>query len=114
MPCDTRRLDSLTPEQRFKQIRDSVSKLGTLLQSGKVSVKVDRATGAVAFINWSKEDRADISDVCAVRRLLAKNDVAFKAALAKAEAVAGRKLAVAAVGAGIHSHDGGKTWHGGH
>jgi hypothetical protein len=58
--------------------------------------------------------RNGISDACAYRKLLASGSPALRAALAKAEAMAGRKVDPQAIASGVHSHDGGRTWNPGH
>lgn len=108
MPCNTKA--GLTPVQKQKQA-DALSRLESMIASGTVRVVVG-AQGAIAFQNWT--DREGQSDVCAYRALAARNSPALRAAVVRAEAMSGRKASAQAVGAGIHSHDGGKTWHAGH
>lgn len=111
MPCDTVR--NVEPVVRKKQIEVALERLEKALAMGKVTVKVG-ANGAIVFNGWGKDDRNFVTDVCAFRKLTAKGSWELRRAVAKAEAIAGRKVNVAAVGAGIHSHDGGKTWNSGH
>lgn len=113
MPCDTIRRPEQTPEQRDEQVKRSLRNLEVGLQTGAVKVKIG-PTGAVAFDGWKQADRDDVTDVCAYRTLSAQNSWALRQAVAKAEQMSGRKVNAQAVGAGIHSHDGGNTWHKGH
>lgn len=108
-----------TTEETVKRQETALDKLRAALKAGSVTLKVDRATGAVAFVNWRAEDREGLADVCTVRKLLASNSPEMRLALMKAEALAGRKMNASALAAGIHSHDGGQTFgpghsHGGH
>lgn len=113
MPCDTFVPQDMTPKQRKAQIDEAIDRLNKAIEDGKVSVVVDKASGSVGFKgDWG--ERNGVSDVCAYRKLSLKGSFAFKKALAKAELAAGRKVNEKAVAAGVHSHDGGKTWHPGH
>lgn len=103
MPCD--RVD-LTAESRRRQ-REALASLAVALGTGAVTVKVG-PQGAVAFLGWG--DREGLADVCALRRLMAANDPNLRRALARAEALAGRKVDTRQIAAGVHSHDGGGTW----
>lgn len=109
MPCDSK---PLTQPQREAQV-DALKRLEAALAAGGASVQVG-PQGAVAFRGWTEADRSGLSDVCAYRRLLAGNSAALRRAVARAEVVAGRKVDARAVGAGIHSHDGGGSWNAGH
>ena len=113
MPCDTRLKQGETIAQRGETIKKSLSRLEAALTKGNVKVKVG-ANGAIAFEGWKPGERDDVSDVCAYRTLTAQNSWALRQAVAKGEALAGRKVSSAAVNAGTHSHDGGLTWNKGH
>ena len=107
MPCDSRRPAGMTVQQRKKQIDEAIDRLNKALTLGTVKVKVG-ATGALAFDGiW---ERSGVSDICAYRKLVASGSPALRQALARAEAMAGRKVDPRQVAAGVHSHDGGKTW----
>lgn len=111
MPCDTRLRENQTLADRNNQIQAALRRLEQYLQTGTVRLAI-ASNGAIAFSGW--QDRDDVTDVCAYRTLAASNSWALRQAQAKAEAMAGRKVNAFAVAAGHHSHDGGKTWHGGH
>jgi hypothetical protein len=111
MPCDTRLRENQTLVERVKEIDVALKRLETSLTSGRVAVGI-APNGAVVFRNWT--ERNDITDVCAYRTLASQNSWALRQAVAKAEALAGRKVNAHAVTAGHHSHDDGKTWHKGH
>lgn len=108
MPCDTR--PNLTEEAKANQ-RDALARLQAALGAGSASIVISRQ-GAVAFNGWADAERAGLSDLCAFRRLA--NAPELRKALARAEAKAGMKLDRRMLAAGVHSHDGGATWHGGH
>lgn len=111
MPCDSQA--QATPELKRAQ-ETAVERLGKALAvGGGVSVVIG-ATGALAFRGWADKDRAGLSDLCAYRKLAAKNSPELRLAVARAQALYGRKLDLNQVAAGSHSHDGGQTWHGGH
>ena len=103
----------LTPEQRRRELAEALAKVERELRLKRVRVKIG-PQGAIAFDGWSEADRRGLTDVCTVRKLRAKGSAAFRTALAEAERSAGRKANLATVGAGIHSHDGGKSWQAGH
>jgi len=107
MPCDTRLTPGQTLAQRMKEVESSLKRLELALGAGQVRINI-APNGAVAFVGWV--DRASITDVCAYRTLAAQNSWALRQAVARAEALGGRKVNAAAVAAGHHSHDGGKTW----
>lgn len=111
MPCDTRLVDGQTLEGRNNQVKSALRRLEAALKGGTVKVNIG-PNGAVAFQGW--KDRDDVSDVCAFRTLTAEGSWELRQAVAKAEAMTGRKVNPSAVGSGVHSHDGGSTWHKGH
>jgi len=113
MPCDTRLAPGQTLEERGRQIDQALQRLERALQGNQVKVTIG-PTGSIAFTGWKPEDRSDLSDVCAYRLLTFRNSWALRQAVARAESVTGRKVNQRAIVAGHHSHDGGKTWHGGH
>jgi len=114
MPCDTyRSSQKQTVQQRADEIRKVVARFSEGLASGRVKVRVG-PQGAIAFDGISQEDRAGVTDACAYRRILATGSAMAKAAIAKAEQLAGRAVDRKVIAHGHHSHDGGKTWHHGH
>src|SRR5262245_16254358 len=108
MSCDVRLKPRQTISERAKEVREAVERLVQALRAGRVKLLVDKATGAVAFQGWEANSRDGITDACALRRIMATGDSTAKILLAKAEALAGR---TANKHAGVHSHDGGRTWH---
>jgi len=113
MPCEYTFGQGQTPEQRRQQVDDALRLLERLLDARRVQVRIG-PDGAGAFAGWVKEDRAGVTDVCALRALAQQSSWPLRQAIARAEAVSGRKLNMTAVAAGVHSHDGGTTWHPGH
>lgn len=110
MPCDT--VARLTPAQ-IKAQENAQAVLARKLAAGQVSVVVS-PQGAVAFRGWIAEERAGLTDLCAYRKLSASNSPELRRALARAEALAGRKVDQRLINAGVHSHDGGHTFNPGH
>jgi hypothetical protein len=111
MVCDTIKAKDQNPADRFKEVLEAQKRLEALLLSGSVKVALGRQ-GQFALVGWTAADRKDISDACAYRALA--NTWAMRQAIAKAETMAGKKLNTASLASGVHSHDGGQTWHPGH
>lgn len=110
MPCDTRLKPRQTISERAKEVREAVERLAAALAAGRVKVKVG-PQGAIVFENWDATSRDGITDACAYRRIMATGTAMAKLAIQQAERMAGRSVNVQAVGQGVHSHDGGRTWH---
>lgn len=110
MPCDTRLAPRQTVQQRADEVRRAVGALDALLKQRRAQVRVG-PQGAVAFVGWSEQDRAGVTDACAYRRLMATGSALAKAEIARAEALAGRAVDRRAIAQGVHSHDGGRSWH---
>lgn len=110
MPCDTQTLRGQTLTQRKDEVRRALAKLETLLASRKVRPVIGRQ-GAIAFDGWLDEERGRVSDTCAYRLIMSQGGSLAKATIARAEAMAGRGVNKQAVAVGVHSHDGGRTWH---
>jgi len=83
------------------------SSLGGRDRARSVNVAIGR-TGGIAFAGWT--DKGGVSDLCAYRALTVANSAILRRAIARAEAMQGRKLDARAIAAGVHSHDGGATW----
>lgn len=113
MPCYTNLQEGQTLETRAKAIDIALKRLETFLTQGKVTIGIG-TNGAITFKGWTVGDRSDVTDVCAYRTLQSQSSWALRQAVARAEAMSGRKVNAQAVAAGTHSHDGGKTWHKGH
>ena len=110
MPCDTWVQPQQTPPQRKAQIDEALERLEAALTDKSITINIDRASGALAFAGWKGKDRFGVTDACAYRKLASKGSFAFRQALATAEATAGRNVNEQTIAAGVHSHDGGKTW----
>jgi hypothetical protein len=89
------------------EVKRALQRLERYLQTGSVKIGI-APNGAVSFGGW--QDRDDVTDVCAFRTLSAENSWALRQAVARAETMQGRKVNPAAVAAGWHTHDAGKTW----
>lgn len=105
MPCISQ--PNLTPTQKQQQ-EAAIKRLQAALGAGTVSAVVS-PTGAIAFRGWTG-DKGGVSDICAYRALSASNSPELRRAIARAEAMAGRKIDARAIAHGTHSHDGGRTW----
>jgi len=114
MACDSRFMfQGQTVAQRKTEIKDVVEKLEKLIAAGQVKPKVG-PQGAVTFVGWADSEKRMVTDACAYRRIMATGTAATKLKLMQAEQLAGRSVSRQAVGQGVHSHDGGKSWHSGH
>jgi hypothetical protein len=114
MPCDTwRSSQKQTVQERVDEMRKVVQKFSEGLATGRIKPKVG-PQGAIAFEGISNEDRRGVTDACAYRRIMATGSALAKAAIAKAEQLAGRSVDRKVIAQGVHSHDGGAHWHGGH
>jgi hypothetical protein len=110
MPCDTYLKPDQTLNQRVEEVKKRVTAVDRLIASRKVTVKVG-PQGAVTFVGIPDEDRDGMTDACIYRMLTRKGSAAARQAIQKAEMMAGRSVDRKVVAAGIHSHDGGSTWH---
>jgi len=108
MACDTRLKPRQTIQERAAEVREAVNRLATAIATGRVKVVIDKATGAIAFTGWDGASRDGITDACALRRIMATGPAMAKMMIARAEQMAGRSINKHA---GVHSHDGGLTWH---
>jgi hypothetical protein len=116
MVCDTRpRRRNQTLTERKTEVKTAVQKLADALSQGRVKPVIG-PQGAIAFQNWSEDDRAAISDACAYRLIMATGSATAKLAIARAEQLAGRSVDRQALAQGAHGHfgPGGVSWHGGH
>jgi hypothetical protein len=111
MPCDTRLKPRQTISERAAEVRQATERLAAAIAAGRVRPVIDKATGAIAFQNWDTTSRDGITDACAYRRIMATGSAMAKLAIERAEQLAGRRVNKQAVGQGVHSHDGGATWH---
>ena len=115
MACETRlqnRNQTLT--ERKTQVKQIIALTDQLIRKNRVKVVVDKATGAVAFDGLNEVERGGVSDACTYRVLMATGSSLAKMAIARAEQLAGRSVNRQALAQGVHSHDGGRTFSGGH
>lgn len=110
MACDTRTLPGQTLTERKSEVRKALARLESLLASRAVKPIVG-PQGGITFDGWTEGERGRVSDACAYRLLMSGGGSLAKAAIAKAEAMSGRSVNKATVAAGLHSHDGGASWH---
>lgn len=109
MPCDTYRNPQQTAQERQAEIDAALAELERQINSGRVNLVIG-PDGGVCFAGWSDADRRGITDVCAFRTLTERASWPLQQAVSTAEMQSGRKVNEQAVAAGVHSHDGGKTW----
>lgn len=111
MPCDTvRSTPKQTVAERMAEVRSASVRIAALVAANKVQVKIG-PQGAVAFIGIPDQARVGMTDACIYRRIMASGTHAARQAIAKAEQLSGRTVNKKMVAQGVHSHDGGATWH---
>lgn len=110
MPCDTRLKRNQTISQRAEEVRAVVNKAQAGILKNRVRVTVG-PQGAIAFDGLSEAERDGVTDACIYRRIMVSGSPLVRAAIARAEQLAGRAVDRQVVGHGAHSHDGGRTWH---
>lgn len=93
------------------RVKDALDRLERAIQDNQVRVVIG-LNGAIAFKGSWRND--GVSDICAYRALTIAGSTTLRAAVARAEVLEGRQVNPQAIGAGVHSHDGGKSWHAGH
>jgi hypothetical protein len=113
MPCDTKLKPNQTITQRKEEVREAVDRIAKGLAAGRFRAKVG-PQGAIAFVDVPASERDGVTDACAYRRIMATGSSLAKAAIARAEQLAGRSVDKKIIGQGVHSHNGGRTWHDGH
>ncbi len=111
MACETMRKPKQSIAERIDEIKKAVAALDLKLMKRKVKPVVG-PQGAITFEGWAVEDRNGITDACAYRRLMVSGSALARAEIARAEQLAGRTVDRQVVGQGVHSHDGGRSWHG--
>lgn len=111
MPCDRKLKRGQTITQRKTEVRKAAERISKKLTTGTSKPVVDKTTGAIAFTNLTEEERDGVTDACAYRLILVHGSALAKAAIARAEQLAGRTVDKQVIGQGVHSHDGGHTWH---
>jgi hypothetical protein len=107
MACDTIRKPNQTIVERATEVETALRKLKADLLTGRVQVKI-APNGAIAFAGAGVT--GDLTDACAFRILSFQNSGELRSAIARAEAMSGRKVNPRAVAAGWHSHDGGSSF----
>jgi hypothetical protein len=81
MACETMRKPKQTIEERVAEIGRAVAALESRIKLKTVKPVVDKKTGGIAFAGWENAaERADVTDACAYRRIMATGS-----ALARAE-----------------------------
>jgi hypothetical protein len=110
MPCYSIVKPNQTKAQRKLEIQKATAAIDRMIAAKKVIVKVG-PQGAVTFVGIPASVRDGMTDVCVYRGIMAKGSQAAKMQMAKAAQMAGVRVNEEAITQGIHSHDGGATWH---
>ncbi len=111
MPCDTRLKPRQSISERKVEVRKAAEKLSAALAAGRVKVKLSKM-GAIAFEGFTDADRDGVTDACAYRMVMKHGSALARMAIQKAEQLSGVTVNKQVVASGVHSHDGGETWHG--
>ena len=110
MPCDRKLKAGQSIQQRADEIRRAVERMSAKLASGAARVVIG-PKGSIAFSGISDEERDGVTDACAYRRLMVSGSALAKAAISRAELLSGTAVNRQTLATGMHSHDGGRTWH---
>jgi hypothetical protein len=110
MPCDTKLRKGQSLSQRKAEVREALAKLNQAIIAGRVKPVIGQQ-GAIAFAGWADEERSAVTDACAFRMLMTSGSALAKAAITRAEQLAGRSIDRRVIAQGTHSHDGGHSWH---
>lgn len=103
MPCDTKLKPRQTIQERASEIRRVTETASQRLAAGRLKVKIG-PQGAIAFEGLSEAERDGVTDNCMYRRIMATGSALAKAAIAKAEQLAGRVVDRKVVAHGGHYH----------
>jgi hypothetical protein len=110
MPCDRKLKKGQTVSERAAELRKRGEQVDRLLAGGRVGVKIG-PQGGVTFTGIPEDVRDGMTDACVYRAIMARGSHQAKMAIAKAERLAGRTVDKKVVASGLHSHDGGASWH---
>jgi hypothetical protein len=110
MPCDRKLKKGQTVSDRAAELRKRGEQVDRLLAGGRVGVKIG-PQGGVTFTGIPEDVRDGMTDACVYRAIMARGSHQAKMAIAKAERLAGRTVDKKVVASGLHSHDGGASWH---
>lgn len=110
MPCNTKLKKGQTIAQRAAELRKRGEQIDKMLAAGRVGVKIG-PQGGIAFTGIPEDVRDGMTDNCVYRAIMARGSHQAKLAIAKAERLAGRAVDKKVVAQGLHSHDGGHSWH---
>src|ERR1043166_4905943 len=113
MACEATLKPRQTVQQRAAEVRKVLSVVEKYLLARTVKVRVG-PQGAIAFDGLSDSERDGVSDACIYRRLMSTGSALARQQIARAEQLAGRSVDRRVLAGGAHSHDGGRTWDGGH
>jgi hypothetical protein len=108
MPCESISRKGQTLSQRKGEVLAAIAALDRDLLRRKVRAVVG-PNGAITFAGWT-ENRAGVTDACAFRRIMATGSAIARAEIARAEQMAGVTVKREVLAAGVHSHDGGRSW----
>src|ERR1700739_1726622 len=91
MPCDTWIQPNQTLTERKVEVRKGVDRFSQGLSTGRIKAKVG-PQGAIAFVGVDDKERAGVTEACAYRQILVHGSALAKAAIARAEQIAGRSV----------------------
>lgn len=110
MPCDRKLKKGQTITERAAELRKRGQQIDGMLATGRVGAKVG-GQGGITFTGIPEDVRDGMTDACVYRAIMARGSHQAKMAIAKAERLAGRTVDKKVVASGLHSHDGGASWH---
>lgn len=111
MPCDSRPFrPQQTLQERIAEVRSILGILEKKITKRQITPVVGK-NGAITFKGLSDEERGGITDACIYRRIMATGSQLAKLEIERAQRAAGVTVNKQVVAQGIHSHDGGRSWH---
>jgi hypothetical protein len=109
MACEELLRQYQTEQARKREVDEALAELERAMAAGRVSAVIN-AEGAIAFSEWGEEERAGIADACAYRILNERGSWELQQAIEAAQSLSGYEVNTETIAAGVHSHDGGKSW----
>lgn len=110
MVCDRTLTPGQTLEERMKEVDAALKALETAINSGNVKLTI-APNGQPLLTGWGEKERKGLTDACTYRTLAVQGSFALKQAQQAAERLSGRKINGVMLNSGVHTHNGGKTWH---
>lgn len=113
MPCNTKLKPRQTLSGRKLEVKRAIDTIQQGLATNRFGVKLS-PNGAIAFTGIPDSIRDGVTDACVYRAIANSGSALARAAVQRAEILAGRSVDKQQVAVGAHAHidsSGGLTWH---